>query len=724
MKLLTLGCCAMISFGATTTTWEMNGYQDFLRGRLNGLSLTRDGRLAVGPKLETLFTSDQPEIWSVAQAPDGSIYLGTGNRGRLYKLDASGHSELVWTADQPEIFAVTVDPKGVVYAGTSPDGKVYRIENGKAAEYFAPQARYIWALKVAADGALFVGTGDQGKIFRVTSAGQGSVYYETGQSHVTCFAIDREGRLLAGSEPNGILYRISGPNKAFVLYDANLPEIRAIVPGADGAIYAAALGGSVARRVGAVPANSQTNQPMLTAPPISITVTDAQQGGLTPGPKPNSLPSAAPQQATIVATAATVETAGVDKSALYKINGDNTVETLWTSKEENAYDLVLSGDNLLFITDAQGRIYRLDRERKTTLLAQANEGEATRLLESPAGLIAATGNLGKILRVDSGAGAGGWFESPVHDAGTVARWGRLSWRGDSQGMAFKTRSGNSLRPDATWSDWSEPVKEVVTSPNARYIQWRVEMTAGGIDDVTIAYLPQNTPPVVRSINVATQPASAKPAASAASSASYSITVTDSGDSVTAAGTPSQTLGRAANQQIQISWQADDPDGDKLIYTLYFRGEDEREWKMLRANMTENTFLLDGDVLADGRYYFKVLASDRPSNAADVARDAELVSAPVLIDNTPPVVSVGTPVRRGGVVEIEVNAEDRGSVLRRCEYSIDAGPWSPVEAADGVTDSARERFNIRLVNLAAGEHLVVIRAYDAAGNAGLAKVVVR
>ena len=27
--------------------------------------------------------------------------------------------------------------------------------------------------------------------------------------------------------------------------------------------------------------------------------------------------------------------------------------------------------------------------------------------------------------------------------------------------------------------------------------------------------------------------------------------------------------------------------------------------MLRANMTENTYLLDGDVLADGRYFFKV-----------------------------------------------------------------------------------------------------------------------
>src|SRR5271154_1946873 len=159
------------AFAATTATWEMNGYQDFLRGRLNGLSLTRDGRLVLGPKLNTLFSSDQPEIWSIAQASDGSLYLGTGHRGRLYKIDPSGKSSLLWTAEQTEIFAVTVDPKGVVYAATSPDGKVYRIENGQATEYFAPAARYIWALKASDDGALFVATGDQGKIYRVTSAG-------------------------------------------------------------------------------------------------------------------------------------------------------------------------------------------------------------------------------------------------------------------------------------------------------------------------------------------------------------------------------------------------------------------------------------------------------------------------------------------------------------------------------------------------------------------------
>ncbi len=734
-----------LAFGATTTTWEMNGYQDFLRGRLSGLSLTRDGKLMLGPKLDTIFTSDQPEIWTVAKAPDGALYLGTGNGGRLYKIDASGKSSLIWTADQPEIFAIAIDSKGVVYAGTSPDGKVYRIENGKATEYFSPLARYIWALKFAPDGTLFVATGDQGKIFRVISAGHGDVYYETGQSNVTCLAIDREGRLLAGSEPNGILYRIvsgsnGAPNKAFVLYDANLPEIRAIVPGPDGAIYAAALGGSIARRTG--PAASAINTTdVVTAPAISVTVTDAQ-GGINPAPKPDAPKATTVVQPTVVTTATTSEAAGVERSALYKIHPDNTVETLWSSKDENAYDLAVSAGEIVFVTDAQARIYRLDAERKAALIAEANEGEATRLIETPEGLIAATGNLGKILRLSTGAGTSGWFESPVHDSGTVARWGRLTWRGSgSAGIAFRTRTGNSSRPDATWSEWSDqitdPARSSIASPNARYIQWRAEFSGnpgGGasvnsasLDGVTIAYLPQNTPPIVRSINVTAQPASAAKtaaASSASSSAAYSITVTDSGETTSAAGTPSQTLGRAPAGQIQIAWQADDPDGDKLIYNLYFRGEDEREWKLLKANMVENTYLLDGDVFADGRYFFKVTASDRPSNPVNLAREAELVSAPVLIDNTPPLVTTGASRRSGTSVEIDVDAQDRESTLRRCEYSIDAGPWQPVEAADGVTDSERERFNIRITNLVAGEHLVVIRVYDSAGNVGLAKVVVR
>jgi hypothetical protein len=97
---------------------------------------------------------------------------------------------------------------------------------------------------------------------------------------------------------------------------------------------------------------------------------------------------------------------------------------------------------------------------------------------------------------------------------------------------------------------------------------------------------------------------------------------------------------------------------------------------------------------------------------------------VLVDNTPPRVQVSAPRRRGAGIELDVEAVDAASPLRRCEYSVDAGPWIPLEASDGVIDSPRETFRVTLENAPAGEHLVVIRAIDSAGNAGLAKVVIR
>jgi hypothetical protein len=119
-----------------------------------------------------------------------------------------------------------------------------------------------------------------------------------------------------------------------------------------------------------------------------------------------------------------------------------------------------------------------------------------------------------------------------------------------------------------------------------------------------------------------------------------------------------------------------------------------------------------------------VASDRPSNAPNVAREDQLVSSPVLIDNTPPVVTLSAPRRTEAHVELDADVVDQTSPLRRCEYSLDAGPWVPVEAADGVTDSAHEQFHIAIDRLRPGEHLLVVRAYDTANNAGLAKVVVR
>ncbi|HEY3457320.1 MAG TPA: hypothetical protein VGK64_22260, partial [Bryobacteraceae bacterium] len=215
-------------------------------------------------------------------------------------------------------------------------------------------------------------------------------------------------------------------------------------------------------------------------------------------------------------------------------------------------------------------------------------------------------------------------------------------------------------------------------------------------------------------------------ANTSASAAYSVTVTDTGEAPAAstATSASQSVSRLQSTQTQVSWQADDPDSDRLVYSLYFRAEDATNWQLIRSRMFENALLLDPDVFADGRYYFKVVASDSPSNSAEFARQAELISSPVLIDNTPPLVTLGPPKRGATTLDIDVEGNDATSPLRLCEYSLDAGLWQPVESNDGVTDSPREHFHLHLDNLRPGEHLLVFRIYDTANNAGLARIVLR
>ncbi|MBV8817864.1 MAG: fibronectin type III domain-containing protein, partial [Acidobacteriaceae bacterium] len=555
-------------------------------------------------------------------------------------------------------------------------------------------------------------------------------------ANVTALAIGPNGHLYAGSDPNGIVYDISAQSTGTVLYDSTLPEIRAIAVDSIGTVYIAAMGGAVATRTTTgTGASAGAAGPVVASTPTVITVTEQAGMKVTPdAARTGTSTSSAPA----TSNTAVVEVSGVEKSAIYRIATNHAVETLRSSKEDNVFDLIVDHGAVLFSTDDHGRIYRLAGVgmHKTALIAEPGDGETTRLIETKSGLYAGLSNPARIVAFGAEASEPASYESQVHDSTSVARWGHLQWHGTGSGIVFRTRTGNAARPDGTWSAWSAPISNpeqaLIQSPPARFIQWRAEWPAGNqaeINTVSVPYLSQNSPPAIHSITVTsvTGTNTAKAAANASTStAAYSVTVTDSGEppSTTTSTTSTQNVSRLQTTQTQISWQADDPDGDKLVYTVYFRAEDEQEWQLIRSRMFENTLLLDPDVFADGRYFFKVMASDSPSNSYDYALETEMVSTPVLIDNTPPLVTLGTPARNGMVVELDVDAADKTSPLRLCEYSLDAGLWQPVESVDGVTDSPHERFHLKLENVRPGEHLLVVRVYDSANNAGLARVVLR
>lgn len=732
-----------------TTTWEMAGVKDFLKGKMSGVALSWDGLLQPGYRREELASPQQPVIWAAQRGPDGTVFLGTGYRGGVYAVRPNGQTELIWNATEPAVFALAVDARGALYVATSPNGKIYKIEGDTATEWFDPKAQYIWSLVVAPDGTLYAGTGPEGKIYSIGAQGRGELYFASGQAHITSLALDSAGRLLAGSEPNGLLYRITAKDRAFVLYDANLPEIRAIAVAPTGEIYAAAMGGSVAQKQ-QIPAagggGSNTTVPTIST---TVTVTAATQNPAGEGlqqaiPLPQTGGASPSAASPLGATSAIYEMPGVERSAVYRIAADNTVETLWTSKDENAYDLALDGDSLLLATDREGRIYRMDTRGRANLLAQTGQGQTTRVIPLSSGFLAATGNEGKLFRFSPDGGAHGGYESPVHDADTVARWGALSWacRNTPQatsGLRLLTRAGNSFRPDSTWSDW-QPIgpgaEGHIASPNARYLQWKAEFSPAAapvsLERVTVAYLPQNSAPSMKSVRVSSQlkastntGTAAAQAALAASTAAYTVTVSATGESDASgpAGATVASVGKLVEPAIQCTWEAEDADGDTLQYSLHYRAEDEAAWKPLAVAIRESTYSADASRFADGRYYFRVTVTDALDNSPGVAREESLVSAPVVIDHSPPSIEVLSRERADAGWNLRVRVTDAVSLIRRVETSVNAKAPTVALPVDGIADSRVEEFVLSIRDDAApeAEKSVVVTATDGAGNVATARV---
>ena len=174
----------------------------------------------------------------------------------------------------------------------------------------------------------------------------------------------------------------------------------------------------------------------------------------------------------------------------------------------------------------------------------------------------------------------------------------------------------------------------------------------------------------------------------------------------------------------IVWNADDPNGDKLTFTVSFRAADEKLWKTLKEDVEETRLTWETEAVPDGHYRIRVVATDAPSNPGKRAMTTERISRLVLVDNTRPVVKPLAVRRTGrGAVEVTTTATDAASRLVSAAYSVDAKTWQPLNSTDGLLDEKSESFRFRLTDLKPGEHTVTVRVVDQAGNTAAAKTVI-
>jgi sugar lactone lactonase YvrE len=700
--------------------WQAATQADFLKGDVDQLSIDEHGRVTLGPELTRVHDVAAPFVWTIAAAGDGGWLLGTGNDGKVIRVDRNGQASVFFDSAEMEVHAIAPAPNGGAYVATSPDGRIYRVDaKGQASPFFDPDDKYIWSLLVDRDGAVFAATGDKGTVYKISPEGKGQKFFMSRTAHAVSLAFDHQRNLLVGTGAPGRVFRVDAAGKGFLLLDTSYQEIHSIRVDPKGVIYAAAQsgrpsGGSESLTEAPVtPPTVAPSIPNVSTEIMSITVVDTGA---------SSQPSAA-----------TADRRGSMTGAVYRVQPDGLWDDIWSTRDDAPYDVAIEADgSVLVATGAKGKLFRLSGDPITpVLVTRVPAQQATMIAKDGNRTFIVTANPGLLLSLSPSRATRGTFESDVKDARLVSTWGVMSWRASTPPgtkIEVSTRSGNTRTPDEGWSGWSEPYANAegsqITSPKARYLQWRAVFTGTAtaapiLTSLASAYLPRNIRPQVASITV--HPPGVvfqKPFSSGEAEIAGLDEEAQDKRSAAASVTGAPQLGRKIfHRGFQtFQWKADDDNTDELSYDVFYRREGDTSWRTLKTELRETLLVWDTSSVPNGTYVLKVAASDRRSNPPDVALVGELESSSFEIDNVAPSVQISALRRDGARFVVPVDVRDGDSTVTKVEYSLDAQRWQTAFPRDGILDARHESFDIRLDADQSGRTLVV-RATDALGNVG-------
>jgi hypothetical protein len=647
-----------------TRTFVLDTLEKLSGGDLTGVAVSSDGGVRAGFTLGSAPIPEASATFSATTLADGSVLIGTSPNGKVYRSVGDATSLFADTGALA-VTSIVQARNGTIYAATIPDGKIFKISQGKA-DVFAtlPETSHVWSLVLDRNGSgLFAATGPEGKIFRVEPNGSSSVYYRSTENHLVSLAMADNGDLLAGSSGKGLLFRITGPGRATVL--ATLPgqEVKAIAVAKGGIIWA------IANEHGDPP-----EPPKRTASAGRMPASPSQGAKPKPG-----------------------------KGTVYRFDGKGAPEQMMKHDDTHYMSLSVDEQGRAYVgTGHEGRVYTVDDAHVVTLLADTDERQVGAVFVSGGKGFVATSDPPVFRRILGRGGADAVWTSKVLDAGLRARFGTLDWRATGA-LELSARSGNTEVPDATWSGWSAPLTAAgrIPSPAARYVQVRARWTRDPnaiLNEVTIPFVTDNARPVVTEVSA--EPKSGGPVKEPVKKMPASGGEPPKHDSV-----------------VKITWKVENPDNDSLRYRVHFRREGQAIWRdALKADEVHTKAELEWETAAlpEGKYRLRIEASDELANPPGEVQKHALESETVLVDNTPPRIETLQLTGR----RLRARVVDGTSPIARVELAVDGKlEWRPLAPSDGVFDTLAENVDTDVSALVPpGSHVVMIRAYDSAGNA--------
>src|SRR5580692_2121561 len=486
-----------------TRLWVQSRYEEFEKGQPENTAIASRGYLEAGPELRSVLLTPSTYIWAVSSDSQGNAYVATGSPATVLKVTPAGASTKLFSTKELTVQAVRVGPDGSVYAATVPGGKVYRIKPGQS------------GLDETTATVVF----DASTVHNADAAKPGG----DPARYIWDLAFDAQGALYIATGGPAAIYRVDLSKEtpqAELFFQSDEQHIRCLLFEPNGDLIAGSDGGGLVYRIG----KDGKGLVIYDTPKREVTaLAESADGRLyvaAVGEKTKSTLPPLPVQGIAVATATiTIVTPGSvqassnnglipDGSEVDELSAQGAPRKLWSTRDDVVYALRSTPQGLLAATGNRGRIYRIREDGSYVDLARAATGQATAFANAPDGLYVATSNTGRLYKLSSQPSTHATYLSDVFDSGVFSQFGRVEVNANDNGSTgdfeIFARSGNVENPERNWSPWQKVSPNAGTAgvPAARFIQWKAVLEPGArVGSVGVNYLPVNIAPVVDEIAV-------------------------------------------------------------------------------------------------------------------------------------------------------------------------------------------------------------------------------
>jgi hypothetical protein len=212
---------------------------------------------------------DAQNIWALAyDKAKGTLYAAVGPEGRVLRIGPDGSSSVYFSTDEPNLVSLAVAPNGDVYAGSSGRGLLYRITGpGRASvlyDFPGDTATEVRAIKMGKSGAIYVIDNEyseppeaskrtatsvraaaapstaarpkpgKGALYRFDAQGRPEKMMHHDEFHYMSLALDDAGSPYVGTGAEGRVYTVDDGHVVTLVADTDERQVGALLVGGGG----------------------------------------------------------------------------------------------------------------------------------------------------------------------------------------------------------------------------------------------------------------------------------------------------------------------------------------------------------------------------------------------------------------------------------------------------------------------------------------------------------